>query len=239
MPWFDRFAPSFARRRVEPDTLALAAIEHGGPSVRMGVVRDLSRDEATMLWPTPLHEGARLSVALACPHDAPLVHLGVTRASGRIAAGRFYLHRCHWVDDGVPGHDFHARIGELHAAHAHATDTSPSKVRWSVRQRLGRATRHRVHLPVRISAPGATILTVSRDLSATGLSVIAGRRATVGDGLTLEIAAPEQRWLGYANVARCDLLAHGATGPIFLWGLRFDALDTQRDIARFREWIRA
>jgi hypothetical protein len=239
MVWFDWFAASVARQRDESGTLALAAIEHADAGIRMGVVRDVSHDNATVLWPRALSPGACLSVALACPHDTPLVQLGVTHASGRVAVGRFYRYRCRWLEQ-VPRDDgLHAQLVDLHAAHARATDASPAGARWSWRLRLGRAKRHRIHLPVRIEAGGAPLVTVSRDLSATGLSVIAGRRAAIGDGLTLEIAAPEQRWRGHAIVARCEHLADGATGPIYLWGLRFDALDTQRDIGRFREWITA
>lgn len=238
MAWLDRIVSSLGLRRHDETAhgLALAALDAGAPDGHVGVVCDVSIEGATLLWPRPLGLGARLSLSIACAHEQSGINVRITRASGRGPVGRFFVHECR--PEPTPALEaFGERVGDLHLAHARATDATPSLARWSLRHRLGRAPRHRIHLPVRVTTPSGAIVAVTRDLSVTGLSLVTGGHVQVGDPLALEIAAAEQRWTGQVTVARCEHLTDTTSGAIHLWGLRFDTLDTQRDIGRFREWI--
>ena len=233
---------SFARPRRHDEAgagPALAVVESAGAGWRYGVLRDITAGSATLLWPHAHAVGTAIDLHVTCGQQRLPVRVHIERAARRPAVGRFYDHACRLLDLGDASRALDVRLATLDAAQARATDVTPSPVRWSLRSRLARAARSRITLPLRFRVGGHTIVGVSRDLSATGLSMLTWSPATVGDHLTLEIIAPGQRWIGHVTVARCEGLADGPGEPVFLWGLRFDALDAQRDIGRFRKWIAA
>lgn len=237
--WFVGASLPAPRQGLVIRDLSLAVTHRDTAPGPVGVLRDLSTEGGALLWPHPLEPGARLDLVAACAHGAAPVALVVTRASGRVDVGRWHAHDCRFADGEAAFDALDTQALDLQLAHANATEASPSRTRWSLRRRLGRAARHRINLPVRVTVGPHTILAVTRDLSATGLSMLTAQPSRVGDQLTLEIAAAEQRWIGLVTVARCERVTDGVDGPVYLWGLRFDALDTQRDIGRFRAWIAA
>lgn len=239
MGWLGTLIGTGGRRRSDvttPHVAAWAVADVRDPGGHLGVLRDVTDHGAELLWPTRVSRGRELVLVVACAQGLMRIDVVVDDVRGTTDVGRFHAHSCHFRDDSAIA-AMQQRHDELRRALAASTDTTPSRTRWSFPQRFRRAPRQRIALPVRVQTARGAIVTVTRDLSATGLSVLTGHGVAVGEHLVLDIAVPGQRWRGPVTIARCQRLQVGSGCTIFLWGLRFDALDTQHDIERFRQWI--
>ena len=213
----------------------------------VGMTADLSEGGCTLLWPTPLARGSRLLLRL---------HFGVITADwqGEVVAqhgrrqDRWAVHGVRFLGTTQDDIDllndviFNAVVPDLFV-----TLSAPSlprrAVRWVVgRLRGGFARRPRrrpTAVPVRVHHPLGDFLTTVRDVSGTGLSVVAPRAAQTGEVCRLEILAPEQRWQGTASVARSVPRGLNDRIPTWRWGLRFVNEKDQADLDRLRQWTAA
>lgn len=210
----------------------------------IGITADISDRGCTLLWPVPLEKGARLPLRL---------HLGSRHAdwTGEVVArhgerpDRWVVHGIRFVDIGQPDVDllndaiFNGVVPELFSSLSAASRTrrvGQALASWVTTRRGIRARRRPVQMPVRVEPGGTSFLATARDISATGLSLVATRPAAVGSHVELEILAPHQRWRGRLSVARCVAQPAGAGFEAWIWGLRFETAKDQDDIERFRQW---
>ena len=209
----------------------------------VGVTADISEGGCTLLWPTTLPTGTRVPLR---------VHLGTRYLdrTGEVVANRdngdgWTVHRIRFAE--LEQHDIDLLSDAIHGGVVHelfALLSTPSRFarlwRFAVSRvrRPGKRSwspRRCTHVPVRVGVEHGAFLATTRDISRSGLSLVAPRAAVEGTQVSIEILAPRQRWRGDVKVARC-IAQPAATGfATWVWGLRFEASSDRREIERIRK----
>jgi hypothetical protein len=97
----------------------------------------------------------------------------------------------------------------------------------------GRAGRQFVRVPGRVDHSGGSMVVTARDLSASGVSVVAPLPLAAGTAIELSLEAPDRTWRGRATVARVE---HQPSRPGFdtwMLGLKFEQPQSQDDVEIF------
>jgi cellulose synthase (UDP-forming) len=196
----------------------------------VGVTADLSEGGCRLLWPERLKETAIHRVALHLP--AGVVHLDVAIIS-RHAPTRdgWYPHGVCFVNadastvDAISDALFDAVVPEL----LHGLRQPPLFVRlardaWrAVHRRLApRAARRPLRVPARLAGNGRTWRVTTRDISASGASIVSPVNIPIGGTVTVCLDLPAGTHTHHAQVIRVKAIqAAGRRGDAWDLGLRF------------------
>jgi cellulose synthase (UDP-forming) len=96
-----------------------------------------------------------------------------------------------------------------------------------------RAARELVRMPAMLHHPGGTLIVSARNLSSTGVSVLAPAALAPGTVVELTLEAPGRRWRGQAAVVRSELRPSRPGFDSWLVGLQFERPQDQRDVDLF------
>lgn len=205
----------------------------------LGVTLDISEGGCTLLLPQPLPVGTALRLRLSfgaqtleCGGTVRTMHKG--RRSGWAASG-VQFHTDVRTADRLADAIYNMTVPEIFA---HLSQPSWAARQWrylSMRVRGGlrsRAARHEAYLPVRIIDQSGELLATTRDLSASGLSLVAPRSIAVGSRVTVVMSSSgRDSWTSAATVVRCaPVTAPRPEFSTFQLALRADAADG-RDLA--------
>jgi len=203
----------------------------GGGDGRLGVTLDISEGGCTLLLPQPLPTGTALRLRLhfgpQTVECAATVRTGHGRRSGWAASGVQFDHADLRTVDRLADAIYNMAVPEIFS---HLSQPSWAARQWryfAMRLRGGlrlRAARHESYLPVRVTDQAGEFFATSRDLSASGLSLVAPRPIAVGSRVTVDIIAGAASWSSSAMVVRCTpVSAPRPEFSTFQIALRIDA----------------
>jgi len=190
---------------------AAIPVEMLGTSNRdaVGVTLDVSERGCTMLWPDTIPVGTSLPLRLHFGAHA-ISCTGVVRSNN-------HRKRSSWIAHGVEFDAAHQSIVDALADGIYNMTVPETFVRlsqpsWIHRQaralvKLARysgrsAARREATLPVRVTDASGEFLATARDLSASGLSLVAPRPIHVGTSVRVRMCAGREQWDSVATVVR-------------------------------------
>ncbi len=202
-----------------------------------GVTIDVSEGGCTALWPRAIPVGTRLRLRLhfgprtvVC--DGEIRTIRVRRRSSWVDHGVYFIQPDQHTTDCLADAIYNTAVPEIF------TRFGPQRRlarRWyAFTSRLGvgsgvRAIRREASLPVRVVDGVGEFLATTRDLSMSGLSVIAPRAIEVGTDVRVHLVSGDREWRTVATVVRAVPIV--AARPEFSsWhlGLRLHASDANK-----------
>ncbi len=172
---------------------------HDGPAARTGMTANLSAGGCLLLWPEPLGSGTARRFDLQLPGGVLAVEGAVVTSHARTADG-WYPHGIRFAGDGIAIADavneaiFDTVVPELlHGLRRPSLVVRlASRAAMAVRRRLTpRAARRPVRVPVHVTThSGQRVFATTRDMSATGLSIVSGVRMEPGSRVLVRVDGP-------------------------------------------------
>lgn len=177
---------------------------------RLGVTLDVAEGGCTLLSPQPLPAGTALRLRLhfgaQAVECAGTVRTCQGRRSGWAASGVQFNHADLRTVDRLADAIYNMTVPEIFS---HLSQPSWAVRQWrylTMRVRGGlrlRAVRHETYLPVRVTDQSGEFFATTRDLSASGLSLVAPRAIAVGSRVTMVMVSGAESWTSVATVIRC------------------------------------
>ena len=198
---------------------------------RLAVSLDLSEGGCTLLWPGPLAVGRRLTLRLhlgpsAMECDATVMSVHGRERSGWIGYGLKFEQLSPEMVDQVADALYNMTVPEIFARLSQPS--WPVRVAKALAGRVGgslraRASRQDAFLPVRVQHPAGEFLATTRDLSESGLSLIAPSPLKPGSVIRVILRGPTGEWSSPATVVRVKPV-HSPVAAYRTWhvGLRID-----------------
>jgi hypothetical protein len=175
--------------------VAVENISDGGHGV--GLTADVSAHGCTLLWPTPLTPGTELDVKFFIGGEI-LRRTIMVRKKYRRRSRTWSVHGVEFVSQDQADLDrFHDLIHEVVVPDLFGGMTDHSSLLWMwnairskmVRVAAPRARRQSLIVPVRLMVGGRSYVTVTRDISQSGISVVSPIPIDSGTVLELQLTA--------------------------------------------------
>ena len=221
-----------AEKRMACRFRAHFAVEGVGPGLEgiLGLTADISDNGCALLWPERLEVGTRVPVRVHFGSRSVCWTAEIVAAKGRQRDG-WHRYGVRFADLAPPDVDlisdsiFSLVVPDLFATLIRASRfqhlLQHAWLRFSGRARA-RSRRQVVPVPVRVEHPGGSFVVTTRDISTSGVGVVAPVPIPEGARLQLSMAVPGRTLRRTATVARC---IHRPSRPGFdtwLLGLRLD-----------------
>lgn len=232
-------------KRVASRFRAHFPVEARGPmgSGLIGVTADISDGGCALLWPETLPVGETVPVRLQFGSRTADWQAQVVSSQGRVAKG-WYRYGVRFQGLSVADVDlindsvFSLVVPDLFQTMAPESWVSlrmQQVVRWITGRAQSRAQRHVVPVPVRVRCAGASFVSVTRDISETGVSLASPMRVPVGSMLELTLFVPGRTLRCEVSVARCVPRRSRQGFDTWILGLHFEAIQDAAEIAAIRQ----